>query len=526
MAWRPRLSPKQDRQYLCPKRIQLAIGARFTGKTWGFEHSVLRHCWRNHGKFAIISKTTRAGEHGIWGELTSTIYDEWVAAGVASDEAEFEWSRKPFVNAVTKVHTAFLRNRFGSESQIVLFPIERADDAREKLLSTQFSGIWISEAQIYDSAELFNIARGQIRLPSVPHEEQRLLLDSNPPKEGKKHWLYEEFYTKRALAEGEFPEDWDDETRLAIQEFQEDSEVFEFLQADNPFADPRKLREFRAMYANNRDDYDRFVLGKWTDSASSLACFKGVFDKNIHVIGNASSPDEKDWEVIFPSNGPTAVRDGGVVQLVGGWDPGEVNHAWAALQPWTNERGEIGFDILDEFFVKKGNEAMPIETLTREVLARRKVLEEMAQFPVVWADYSDSSALRARTQATRADWQAMPGEDSIIDAAVISGVSDGEIRLIGSAAVKNKGWQQRRVNFLAQLLKEGRIRISANCTATIKMFENLHPDPSPTAKTYLDGTQEEKHIFDAVSYPICMMLLDQLMLPSGGPKTGSRMKSV
>ncbi len=526
MAWRPRLSPKQEQQYLCPKRYQLAVGARYTGKTWGFEHALLRHCWRNKARFAIVSQTTRAGEDGIWKELTSLIFDEWVQAGVASADAEFGWIKPPFVNAVTKVHTAIMRNRFGTESEIKLFPVERAEDAVAKFFSTQFSGIWISEAHIYGSDEIMKVAIGQLRLPSVAYDEHRLFLDSNPPKEGKKHWLYEEFYRKRLLQEAEFPEDWDKDTREAILEFQRDAEVFDFVQEDNPFADPRKLREFRALYANNKDDYDRFVLGLWTDSSTNLGCFKGVFDKNLHVIGNASSPDESEWEVIFPTNGPSAVRESGVPLLVGGWDPGEVNHAWVALQPWTTDKGEMGFDVLDEFFVQKGLDAMPIETLTKEVMRRREALAAMAGFSVRWSDYSDSSALRARTHATKADWQAMPGEDSLIDAAIISGVSGGEIQLIGSAAVKNKGWQQRRVNFLAQLLREGRIRVSANCKAVIRMFENLRTDPSPTAKTYLDSVQEEKHIFDALSYPICMMLLDQLSAPRPDAKTGARMKSV
>jgi hypothetical protein len=286
------------------------------------------------------------------------------------------------------------------------------------------------------------------------------------------------------------------------------------------------LREFRATYAGKKDDYDRFVLGLWIDASSNRGCFKHVFDKNIHVVGDASSARDEDWEVIFPTNTPTVVREGGTPLLVGGWDPGEVNHAWVALQPWTNDAGEIGFNILDEFFIKRGAQAMSIDAMTREIVAKRKALEGMAGFPVVWQDYSDSSALRARTHATKADWQALPGEESIIDAAVVSGASGGDIQLIGSEKVKNKGWQQKRVNFVSQLLKEKRILVSANCKAVIRMFENLRTDASPTAKTYLDHIQEEKHIFDALSYPICMMLLDQLMLPKQEPKLGSRLRSV
>ena len=104
----------------------------------------------------------------------------------------------------------------------------------------------------------------------------------------------------------------------------------------------------------------------------------------------------------------------------------------------------------------------------------------------------------------------MPSEDELVDAALIEEASDDEIQLIGSGQLKKPGWQRKRVTFIAQLLKAGRIRVSANCKWVIRMFEKLKKASDPKSKTYLDPVQTEKHIFDALSYVICMYLLDEM----------------
>ena len=43
-----------------------------------------------------------------------------------------------------------------------------------------------------------------------------------------------------------------------------------------------------------------------------------------------------------------------------------------------------------------------------------------------------------------------------------------------------------------------------------RMFEKLKKASDPKSKTYLDPVQTEKHIFDALSYVICMYLLDEM----------------
>lgn len=531
-VWEPELSAKQRQLYRCNKRIVLATGPRFAGKTWVVENALLHHGWHNETRIGIVSLTSRAGLTGVWPEVTGLIFNKWVAAGIASKDAEFGWIKPPWIHAVTKIPQAIMRNKYGTGTEIQLFPIERPEEAKEKLFSTQWGLLWLSEAHLYPtdetgSCDVFKSACMQIRLPSVPFANRRVYCDANPPAEGKAHWLYKTFYENRVLEESEFPDFWDEETRRDVLTTREDLAVFEFGIDDNDFLDPGQKASVRRTYAHDKDEYRRFVLGEWIDVKAPENVFRTVWDRNTHVVGNAEASDENEWEIMAPSNDLSVLYSGGVPELGGGWDPGETNHAWVAVQPRFNTKNEMCFDVLDEFFVQRGDErddhsAMPIVVLTERIVGLRKKLAEFGGFKVTWQDFSDSSALKFRTHATREDWTAMPAEDELVDAALIEDASgDEDIRLIGSGQLKKPGWQRRRVTFMAQLLKAGRIRVSAHCKHTIQMFENLRKASDPKCKTYLDPVQKEKHIFDALSYVICMYLLDEITFGSGSTSSGA-----
>lgn len=188
------------------------------------------------------------------------------------------------------------------------------------------------------------------------------------------------------------------------------------------------------------------------------------------------------------------------------------------MQPWENDDGRLCFDILDELLHLR--ERKSVEDVTKEVHRKRMpALVDLAGFPVAWTHYSDSSSMLFQSSAVRGD--AVPTDDELTDAAIVSATSGGEIELIGAAAVKKVNWQRRRVALLCQLLAEKRIRVSAHCTGVIEMFEKLRKDTGDKASTYLAPGQDVKHLFDAVSYPIAMRLIDQLS-DSPAPRIADR----
>lgn len=523
MGWRPRLSPKQLSQFDCDLRFQLLIGPKFSGKTYGLYHSVFKHLWQSkHARLGIISRTNRAGSTGIWPALTKNIYEEWIEAGIQTEDHVFGYVKPPCVDAVTKISRATIRNRYGGESEVILFPIERAEDAETMMFSTEFSALWISEGQYYKDRAIFDTCRAQLRLLGSRYEDQRLWVDMNPAEEGKGHWTYRIFFVEKNLDEADYDPLWDPATREAVREFRDNSAVFQFSLDDNTLGDPRQLANVRATYAGNPEKYRRFVLGEIPDRVAEASVFSGVFDENLHVVGDSSDPDPMEWEVIAPSNGTSSLREGGKVLLVGGWDPGASNHAMAIIQPWQDPKsGVSGFDILDEIVILATNTSL--EAFTEKVLEAMRGMEAFAGFPISWEHYADGSTARFRSQvSTRGD---IPAKDENTDAGVITAASRGEIRLIGCDAVKSPGWQKRRVDMVCRLLSERRLRISANCVETIRMLKDLRKDLSPKAKTYLEPGQPVKHIFDAISYAIAMRIIDELM-DEGAPRSRKRSRAV
>jgi len=509
----PRLTAVQLQYYNSLSRLRLAYGARASGKTWGVEHTVMKHLWRENARCAIITKTTRQGSFGVWSELTGVIYDEWAAGDVGNNKADFGWAQKPRRDPITKIHNAKVHNRHGKTSEVVLFPIEHANEALEKLLSTQWSMIWISEGHLYNDRRIFDTALGQLRLPGVDFKNTLLLVDTNPPETGTYHFLHDVFFKERVL--DEWPDYFTEETISAFKERQAQIGVYRFPIESNTYLDPGLKAQIIAQYAHDRFSYQRYVLSEWIDGVIS-GVFANVFSRVRHVIGIAESKDPADWEGIAPVEDSTAVLDGGVPLLLSGWDLGDVNHAWVCIQPIYN--GDVvQFRIIDEHVVTKAE--MSVEEFTTIVMARMLDVRKWAGFEIVWRNYSDSSAFEFRAAIRRAD---LPLDAEMTDAALVEARSNGEILLEGSAQVKKPGWQRRRVNFLSQLLRQNRLFVSATCKLVISMFCGLRK-AAENAKTgpYLEPDQIEKHPFDALSYAISMYALDEI-LEGGKPLPATR----
>lgn len=510
--WKPRLSPKQEALYDCRHRYILAEGARYCGKTWGIQHRVLRHCWRNNARVAIITKTTKQGASGVWPQLTGIIYKEWEEAEIVKGENHFGFTREPWVDAVTKVSRAQIRNRLGGVSDIHLFPIEKSHEAKAKLLSTEWSMIWISEGHLYESAEIFQHSVGQLRLAGVAFEDTELVCDTNPPEEGDAHWIYEVFHTHRTLSPDQYPEHWGPEIIEIFKREQERKAVFRFTREDNIYAASSALDAIAAIYAWNPEEYERMVLGNYTE-VKATAIFRAAFSENQHVFGSATGPEE-DWSVLAPSNGPHAERLGRDVHLISGWDPGDVNHSWHAVQPWRNDKDQLCYDVLDELVIT--GKPTSVYEFTDKVVEHADAVQELCPESTAWTDYADSSTGRFSALAGDPN-TAIQTDAEMTWAGIVAQYTKGRFQFVGSAAVKKSGWQRQRCNMILRLLKENRIRISAHCFETIKMFKLLRrtlADP----KHFIAPDQRFKHAFDSLSYAICMHLVENMAFETDGPR--------
>lgn len=505
--WLPPLFQKQRQVVLSKSRRILASGPRLSGKTIAVEHRVFRHLWNVNGaRVAIIPLTNRTGTLGVWPELVGPVFHIWHDAGVSSDLADFGYSTTPRQDNQTRTRFFRLHNKHGTTSECVLFPIESAEEAYAKLLSTQFSMIWISEAHLFDDRKIFDVALGQLRLYGVPFHETSIICDCNPPDDGEDHWLHEVFVSDPEMPEEEFPDDWPLATREAFKAQQAETKAFRFALDENTFLDPGQKAQLIATYATNKLLYQRFVLGLWVKGQPADGIFKQVFSTELHVAGNADPKDPADWEVLLPVTGPAAHRaPSGKLLMLAGWDLGDVNHAWSAIQPRLQAGKVTAYDQLDEHVVIGGN--VSIEDFTREVLRKRAAIEAEAGEPVEWLDYSDSSASDFRAAVRRGQAAA---DEGATDAAIVEQVSGGAIRMISAGPVKRAGWQRRRANYLTRLLAAGLYRVSAQCRHAVAMLSNIRASTAAKASTYLAPGQVEKHSFDSVTYPLSMFNLAEL----------------
>lgn len=517
--WTPPLTDLQRRFYLNEqrKRYRCIYGARNSGKTITVHHTWMKHGWYHEARVAFITKTNRQGSYGIWPKFCGDIFNIWKSAGIGSEHADFGWRREPWRDSITKIEQCQIYNRHGGVSTFVLFPIEDAKDARDKLLSTEWSGVWISEGHMYrgntpeemtENRQILDTAILQLRFDPCPFEERMVIVDTNPPDEGPDHWLYPPFFSELEWASNnEWPDGFTPEQveakRMTAKYFDCTCMPLE----SNTFLKPEQKAVIINAYSHDPFIYARYVESKWI-AGSTKGVFGSAFRQDKHIIGKADAPDELDWEVIPPSNAANVHVENGRPLIIAGWDMGDVNHACVFIQPFY-VGNTVHFRVLDEVVVLK--EEMTLEEFTQAVMEKMDALEEFAGFELSWQHFSDSSAFEFRAAISRKD---LPEDSDMTDAAIVYRESDGKIMLEGSANVKKPGWVRRRVAFVAGLLKKPRIVVSANCKQVIAMFRGLKKGERRGEAVALG--QPNKHAWDALSYALSMFALEEVM---GGKQT-------
>ena len=140
-CWYPSISPKQLEIFNCTKRYLLVSGPRYSSKTIGVLHRLVRHCWETKGgRVGIFCKTIRNAKSGVWSDLIDLIVPEW-----EQNLAGFKVTVPPKVDGVTKMHFMRVSNMHGNETEIQLHSLDVDHDIEEKIKGTRFSLIFFSE---------------------------------------------------------------------------------------------------------------------------------------------------------------------------------------------------------------------------------------------------------------------------------------------------------------------------------------------------------------------------------------------
>lgn len=460
--WTPRLYPKQMEVFNNLHRFLLVHGPRRSSKTWGIMHKILRHCFDNNGaRVAMVCPTNKnAKSGGVWVDLTTIAIPEWEAAKIG-----FRVTEGPKMTGDTRMSYVRIRNRHGGTSEIQLHSLDYVHDVESKFKGTKFSMFYFSELDNFDDEIVLKATMPSLRMtPEIPYEQHQWIGDTNPPIDGPNNWMYKWWFE---MAKQENHPNPGYQARFHDIPFQLD---------DNIEMDPRDKEDLIESLKHDRNLYNRYVLGLWVEDTSD-GFFREVFHPHVHIRGDITPPERKNWEVIMPSSY--------CHELLLGLDPGDVNHAAHIVEQIYTPSGEPIFAVLDEI-VSVGAQ-ISLRQLTEALVDRmdfwEKICEKHYGRKPRWKTWSDKSVLRYRSAA-----------DSD-EALVVRNLSGG--RIIPRGVDKFPGSQMTRVRILHRLLWENRIFISAHCTETIAMIKALR---NMGTKVEPVGPKKHKHAFDSLTY--------------------------
>lgn len=468
------MAPKQLEVFNNKAVYQLASGPVLSGKSFAVEFKVLRHLWDTPGaRFAAFSKTIKAAKHGgSYEDLIGIVIPQWIKAGLVGirPDITFGYTMEPRVDGQTRTSTFRIRNRYGGESEFLLFSLDHDEAIEGKVKQTRFSGFWFIEVTNFGdddgSYKIWRTTSSRMRMVHLKQEDHLWICDCNPSDEGEESWLYKLFYLKQGFSSPD--DDW------MIRNLS----VTEFQISDNPWLTADQIAKIKSENRSDPALYARNVEGKWV-ARQSGGHFADVFIPNVHVRGDVSSVKRDDWEVIVPPSG--------VFELVSGFDPGDTNHAAIIMckRPVTDN---YCYDVIDELIIL--GHKVSIADFAEAFLEKMDRWEsflasEYGVKEVKWRHWSDSSAM---------DFNSGIGgsEDKLIYAESL-----GRIELRG--VPKPKGSVRDGVQAIRRLLHENRLFVSAQLSNLVAMFRELKR--GSTAAEFVANTKH-KHGFDALRYAL------------------------
>lgn len=486
-AWAPRIFQKQaDLINVCrsgKKRFILASGPRYSGKTLGSLHAIVDHAWNvDHANIAVVTVTQSAGyDSGVWTDLCELTVPEWIEGGFG-----MEWIRPPSIAHVSKKPYFIISNRWGGQSRFQLESLKNEQEVEQRFKGKRYSAMFVNELSNFKQRKTLDTWSECLRMVKVPPEKHFLLGDTNPADEGAKSWIYKLWY--------EFP-NIQDGLSTAEENLQELLALVEFTIPDNIFAPAERVEQLKGMLSNNRDLYDRYVLGRWVTSSLD-ALFVDVFREGIHVIGQDEGPGVSDPMIMAPEET--------CYELYTGWDLGVKNSAAVIAEKTFNPDDRFRrpiFKFLDELVIL--DEDFSMEDFVRAFVEKMRFWEQRVNASrVKWTHYSDRSAFDMKDPVSNRYHHQIVYEASPDD------TPGGRIELIAAARGRNS--IQQRVDLWRKLLWEERAYLSrAFCPNLIDMCKSIKKGKTTLAP--IEKGSRWKHVFDAATYLAASECYDEMM---------------
>lgn len=367
--WQPTLGKSQQEIFDSTARFILADGERFSGKTWGILHKLVKHAWDNHAAHVliIVGVKRQATSGGSWEKLNRDILPEWRdnLEGFEFDSPRMTQEKDVFVE---------MKNRHGTKSMFHLISIPHGGNLAARIKGVEATAVFVDELVGIGGPEYFTAIIQQIgRRVDVPISEQFYAAATNP--DGPSHWVYKQFVGSGTNEDGS--------PFLGGRVRPDGSIDPKFLRVHIPISenpDPRAQEYYRDFVLpavqNDPIEYQRMVEGKWIDRPSGTAIFGGYYIPEFHDRGSAA-----DNTILRPS------VDRGLITL--GYDLGDVNSCVSFLQDRFTKEKTVWLG-LDE--IVHTDKPVAYEALVPSILDKMNWWCELEQFAFRFQHISDRSA--------------------------------------------------------------------------------------------------------------------------------------
>lgn len=477
--WLPKLTPAQKKLWDSVTRNILAWSEKFSGKSWGCLHKLVRHCYDNKGALAVIvvKEKSMATKGGAWDKLMTMVLPTWRdgnrdkegnlidgGLGLHFSDVKYDENHNPMV---------YIQNRHGGWCRVVLISAPHATQIRARIRGYEASFVFFDELTSVNSPVYFTAINGQIgRVQGIPL--QQFVAACNP--EGESHWVFQMW----------FVDAFDTETG----EWDPDFEQIHFPSDENRVnVGDRYFDDLRKTLKADPTEYARMIDGLWKDRVAGDGLFSDLFNPTLHLrpIKEDATPDLD--AILMPHTG---------YPLILSVDPGAVYNAWAFNQrlPLDGAMRWLWFDEVT-LLKKKVSYVNFIPVVMRRV--RWWFDEIKTDLPIVCI--SDDSAFTV--------FRPGQGTYDVLDIQRIWEINRQKFRLPPlkiRACPKFNDSRTARVTILQTALGQDEVIVSTQCKRSKAMLEGLRSEPQKEGTPFDPDKAttplrcDHLHTFDARTY--------------------------
>jgi hypothetical protein len=469
-GWHPDLNPTQKLIFDDPSQHVLGFGEKGSGKSIGFGHKIIRHCYENRNAFQlVITPSMFTGAEGIWQDLETLIIPDWVR-GIGLDYRE---SR---LDPQTKDKVIWIGNQHSGWSKMVLKSIPFAKFVAARIKGPAPSGVYVDEITDCEGPEYLRFPSAQLGRRRDIDGPQQFTASCNP--KGPSHWVYKAF--------------WTDCINTDTGERDPSFSVYHVPISENIHRLPAGYYErLKAIFSGDDIEMRRLMNGEWVDRPAGDAIFRDTFFEDQHV---RPAPKLK-----ITSHGIMPLPQ---FPMTIGYDPGPVNFS-AHIMQLIPMGSRVVWTVIDELnYVGKRT---PYHRVVYDIMERMSYWNERAGKQMVWEHISDEAAfsqINSRGSFDAQDIQQLSLEY------IRRNPSCGLQPIRMKPCPKGPESIPARVRVVQGLLMEGCLMVSAICKKTREMFLNLVDEGKDKDGKYdaNAGFRPKKgphrHPFDSLSYPI------------------------